>query len=182
MIMRSVVNAIDRINTWTGKAISFLVFVMTAVLCWEIFGRGLFDSPTIWAHELTGYFFGAYFMLGGAYTLKNGGHINVDILYTKLSAKKRAVVDIVSSLLIMLFLFVLLWFSFNLMITQLNRHEVSQTVFAPPVFPLSLFIVVGSIMFLLQAFAKLVRSVYLVAKGKDFDSLANPDVQERESK
>jgi TRAP-type mannitol/chloroaromatic compound transport system permease small subunit len=181
MALKSIVDAIDSFNTWIGKAVSFFIYIMIATLCFEIFGRGLFNAPTIWAHELTGYFFGAYFMLGGAYTLKEGGHINVDIFSSKFSEKQKAVVDIITSLLIMLFLFILLWFSLGLLITQIQRKEVSQTVFAPPVFPLTLVIVIGSAMLLLQATSKLIRDIILMTKGKDIDPEVKAGVQDLEA-
>jgi TRAP-type mannitol/chloroaromatic compound transport system permease small subunit len=169
MPLKQIVRTIDSISTWVGRIASYLIYFLTAVLCYEIFARGIFNAPTIWAHETAAYFFGAYFMLGGAYTLKEGGHINVDIIFSKFSAKNKAVIDVITSVLVFLFLFVLTWFATGLLITQIGRNEMSQTVFAPPVFPLSLFIVVGSILFLLQAIAKLIRDVVLITRGIELE-------------
>jgi len=169
MAINSFINAIDRFNTWIGKAASFIVYIMTGILCFELFSRGIFNSPTVWAHELTGYFFGAYFMLGGAYTLLEDGHVKVDIISSRFSERTKSIVDVITSLLILMFHFILLWFSTSLMITQIKRNEVSQTIFAPPVFPLSMVIVIGSIMFIFQAIAKLIRGSIFLIRGKYID-------------
>jgi len=169
MVLKNIVKTIDSISDWIGKIAAFLIYVLTAVLCYEIFARGIFNAPTIWAHELSGYFFGAYFMLGGAYTLKEGGHIRVDILSSKFSEKQRAIVDIITSILVLLFIFVLTWFATGLMITQIGRKEISQTVFAPPVYPMSLFIVIGGVLLFLQALAKLIRDIVFITIGRDLE-------------
>ena len=75
---------IDGLSSWSGKLISMLIFAMIAVLMWEVISRYVFDSPTLWAHETTRYIYGAHFMIGGAYTLYLGAHVNVDIFYIKL--------------------------------------------------------------------------------------------------
>jgi TRAP-type mannitol/chloroaromatic compound transport system permease small subunit len=181
MALKTFVHAIDSFNTWTGKAAALLIYPMLLILFYEIFVRTIFNAPTIWAHELDGYVFGAYFMLGGAYTLKENAHVKVDIFSSKFSKRTLAIVDIITSVLVILFLFVLTWFATGLLLTQLQRKEVSQTVFAPPVFPLTLFIVIGSVMFLFQAIAKLIRDILFVAKGKDIDPMPEQTAQDLEA-
>ena len=60
--------------------------------------RGAFNAPTIWAHESTQYFFAVYFTLGGAYALKLGSMVNVDVLVKGMKPRARAILDGVTGL------------------------------------------------------------------------------------
>ena len=81
---------IDAINDWLGRLVSFGVIPIAALVLFEVFCRYLFNSPTVWANELTQMLFGAYVILSGGYIMRWGGHVNVDILYSRLTGKTRA--------------------------------------------------------------------------------------------
>jgi TRAP-type mannitol/chloroaromatic compound transport system permease small subunit len=54
------------------------------------------------------------FMFGIGYTLKEDGHVRVDVVYEKLSKKTQAIINIVGSLLLALpFTFLILYFSWD---------------------------------------------------------------------
>ncbi len=52
--------------------------------------------------ELEWHLFAAMFMFGIAYTLKEDGHVRVDIFYDAMSAKKQAIINIFGSLVLAL--------------------------------------------------------------------------------
>ena len=98
-IVKRILRFIGDINEYTGRITSCLILVLAGVLCWEVLVRGVFNAPTIWAHESTGFFFGAYFMVGGAYALRHNAHVNVDIFYRRFKPRTRAIIDLVTSVL-----------------------------------------------------------------------------------
>ncbi len=77
--------------------LSYFLFFFFVLLLMEVVLRYFFNSPTVWANELAQMLFGAYAILAGGYILRTGGHVNVDILYSRLSRKSRAALDIVTS-------------------------------------------------------------------------------------
>ena len=89
-LLKSFISIVNILNDWVGRVISMLVFPMVGFLVWEVMMRYVFNQPTIWAHELSAILYAIFFLLGGAYTLQQKGHINVDILYLRLSPRKRA--------------------------------------------------------------------------------------------
>jgi TRAP-type mannitol/chloroaromatic compound transport system permease small subunit len=52
--------------------------------------------PTIWAYDATYMLYGAYFMLGCAYTLLHGSHIRTDMVWEKFSVRKKGLIDAIA--------------------------------------------------------------------------------------
>ena len=76
---------VDGVSEYIGKSFGWLIFILTGMLCAEVLLRYFFNAPTVWADEGSTYVFGPYFALGGAYALKKGTMIKVDIIVNKLS-------------------------------------------------------------------------------------------------
>ena len=81
-IFRIVAGVIDAINDWLGGWIfALLALPLLYAVCHEVISRYVFDAPTDWSYEVTYMVYGAFFMLGSAYTLLKGGHVRTDIFY-----------------------------------------------------------------------------------------------------
>jgi TRAP-type mannitol/chloroaromatic compound transport system permease small subunit len=106
--------------------------------------------------------FGAYAILAGGYIMRTGGHVNVDILYSRLSKKSRAVLDILTSLLFFLFCTMLLVYGGSLAWDSLSRFEHSQSAWNPPLYPAKLMIPLAAVLLLLQGLVKLIRDILLL--------------------
>ena len=100
---------VDRLNGRVGRVTSYLILGIIAITIWEVFWRYGFNRPTIWVHETSEHLFAIFFLLGGAYTLSQGGHVRVDVLTTKLSARKRIILEMYTSVFFFLFTGLLLW-------------------------------------------------------------------------
>ena len=61
----------------------------------DVFLRYLFNNSSIALQEMEWHLFSSMFLLGIAYTLQCDAHVRVDILYTKFSAKKQALINLV---------------------------------------------------------------------------------------
>src|SRR5918997_6034844 len=89
------VRALDRVNLWAGKLVAWLVIPMVLSLVYEVVARYLFNAPTTWAYDMTYMLYGAFFMLGAAYTLLKQGHIRTDSFYGQWSPRRQGIVDAV---------------------------------------------------------------------------------------
>ena len=69
MSVQNVLHTIDGISTWVGKAASWLIVILMAVVCVEVFKRYILNAPTAWIFDLDNMLYGTLFMLCGAYTL-----------------------------------------------------------------------------------------------------------------
>jgi TRAP-type mannitol/chloroaromatic compound transport system permease small subunit len=97
-MMTKLIHMIDRFAERTGVAVAWLTMVMMLVTCAVVLARYLFDIGSIALQESIVYLHGTVFMSGIAYTLKNGGHVRVDIFYQRFSRRTRAMIDIFGSL------------------------------------------------------------------------------------
>lgn len=94
-----VVRWLDAIAEFTGTTTAWLTGIMVIIACIVVGLRHLFDIGSIALQESVTYMHAAVFMLGAAYTLKNDGHVRVDILHKKMSPRARAWVEVLGSLL-----------------------------------------------------------------------------------
>jgi TRAP-type mannitol/chloroaromatic compound transport system permease small subunit len=165
--LKRFISAVDFINDGIGRAVSFLAYPMIAVLVWEVFMRYLFNRPTIWAHELSALCYAVFFLLGGAYTLRWKAHINVDVLYVRLSPRSRAMLDLVTWLLFYFFCGVLLWQGSQAAWKSFMRLERASTVWEPYIWPVKFCIPLAALLMLLQGFTKTISDLYLAFTGRE---------------
>ena len=161
-IIRAFLKFIDAVNDRMGSLLSYFLFLFFVLLFMEVILRYFFNSPTVWANELAQMLFGAYAILAGGYILRTGGHVNVDILYSRLSKKTRAILDIGTSILFFLFSGMLLIYGGSLAWDSLSRFEHSQSAWNPPLYPAKLMIPFAAILLMLQGLAKLIRDILIL--------------------
>lgn len=178
----SVLCGVDKINEWVGKIISYLVIFMMVILSAEVVLRYGFNRPTIWAHETSQFLFGAFFILGAGYTLLYRRHVNMDMLYVRLSLRTRAIVDLVTGVLFLSFCAVLLWKGGLMAWDSVKLREVTYSVFAPPIYPLKITLVVGFFLLTLQGLAKFIRDLVTAISGRELAAGLSANMKASDSK
>jgi TRAP-type mannitol/chloroaromatic compound transport system permease small subunit len=164
--MERFLKTIDQISEKSGKAVSFFILALVGVIIYEIVSRYFFKSPTIWAHEISQMIYGAYVILLGAYALKRGGHVNVDLLYGRFQPRTRAIIDLFTWLLFFYFCGLLLWKGGEMAWDSFVFRETDSTSFAPPLYPIKMMIPLGALLILLQGLAKFIRDLTFAVTGK----------------
>ena len=165
--MEKFLKTIDQISEKSGKAVSFFILFLVVVILYEIGARYFFKSPTIWAHEISQMIYGAYVILLGAYVLRRGGHVNVDILYHRFQPRTRAIIDLFTWLLFFYFCGLLLWKGGEMAWDSFAAWETGPTSFAPPLYPIKTMIPLGALLILLQGLAKFIRDLIFAFTGKE---------------
>ena len=95
-------NLFDRISDITGRVIAWFTLVMVLVTAVIVVLRYVFDAGFIWMQESVTWMHAAVFMIGAAYTLLHEEHVRVDIFYSKMSDRRRAIVDLVGVIIFLL--------------------------------------------------------------------------------
>ncbi len=165
--MNRFLSLVDQINEQTGKVVSYLVIILAAVILYEIVARYFFGNPTIWAHETSQIIYGAYVVLLGGYVLKQGAHVNVEILYNRFKPRSRALIDLITWSLFFCFAGVLFWKGLVIGWESLAIRETSPTTFAPPVYPTKLFLPLAALLLLLQGLARYLKTILFLLSGKE---------------
>lgn len=102
---------LDRLAEKTGRIIAWLTLAMVFITFAVVVLRKLFETGSIALQESVSYLHAAVFMLAAAYTLKQDGHVRVDIFYQKYSARTRAWVDLLGTLLLLFPVCLFMFFS-----------------------------------------------------------------------
>lgn len=170
--LKTVLRLIDNMNEWIGRVLSLGILVMFVLVLTEVIRRYFFNSPTVWGNELTQLIFGTYVILSGGHILRYGGHVNVDIFYARLSDRAKAVLDIITFFLFLLFCGMLLIYGAQLAWESLSTLEHTQSAWNPPVYPFKLMIPLGASLLLLQGVAKLMRDILVLITGEPLPTAA----------
>lgn len=158
--LRRLADRIDRFSEWTGRSIAWLTLAMVVIQFLVVVLRYVFNIGSIALQESITYLHAFVFMLGAAYTLKREGHVRVDIFYRKMSAHKRALVDLWGTALLLLPTFIfLLVISWTTVLNSWVRLEGS-----PEAGGLPLVYLLKSVMLLMPALM-LIQSVSLLARN-----------------
>jgi TRAP-type mannitol/chloroaromatic compound transport system permease small subunit len=165
--VRRILALIDAANTRIGKMVSILSLVVAFIITYEIVMREAFVKPTLWVAEGTVFGCGLLYMLGGAWTLRQDGHVRVDMLYHGLSRRRKALVDCLTYFAFLLYIAVMIWACWNYVTESVRLREHTMSPWDPPIWPLKVAFFVSMIMLLLQQTAKFVRDLYFVMKGEE---------------
>jgi TRAP-type mannitol/chloroaromatic compound transport system permease small subunit len=168
--LKHFISAIDTANEHVGRIALWLVPAMVLVIAYEVVARYFFGSPTIWAYETTQFIFCAAIALGGGYTLLHGRHVNVDIVYNRLKARPRAILDSITLPFLIAFIAILFKFTIDATIEGLHNEEHSATYWAPPLVPIYAVMMAGVFLFLIQGVANWVRSILIAVTGVEIKS------------
>ncbi len=166
--MNKTINLLENIGEKVGKAVSYLTTALMLLICYDVLMRYFFDSSQIWMTELEIYFYSFIFLLGSAYAFKKDKHVRVDVFYTKFSPKKKAWVNLLGGLFLLLpWCVVILIVSFDYAMTSFSMGEGSpQPGGLPALYILKFSIFVGFLLLFLQGIASVLKSIQII-KGKE---------------
>lgn len=126
-----------------GMIAGLCILVTAFIIVYEIIMRGVFHSPTSWVMEISTYLIIAAGFLGMAYTLRAKGHINVDFLTSRLSPATQRFLDILTSFLSILLLYVCMTESVDYVTMTYTTNKLSPTLLRIPLYIPQLFMIAG---------------------------------------
>lgn len=94
--------ALDALIERLGRGLSWFILAMMIIQFLIVILRYAFSVNSIPMQESVMYMHATVFMLAAAYTLRHGGHVRVDIFYRAMSARKKALVDLLGTLFLLL--------------------------------------------------------------------------------
>ena len=165
---------IDSINDRVGRAVSWTTLLLVGVTFIDVVMRYFFNTSYVFTQELEWHVFAFIFLMGAGYTLKNEGHVRVEVFYGKLSLKGRAWINLVGVLFFLIpSCFVFIKTSIPFVINSFHVMEGSPDPGGIPFrYLLKSCIPVGYALILLQGISLGINSLLQVAgvtaeKGKD---------------
>jgi TRAP-type mannitol/chloroaromatic compound transport system permease small subunit len=155
-ITAPLVALVDRLSTWIGAGLRWLIFAAVLLSAGNAIVRKVFSTSSNALLEGQWYLFSAVFMLGAGYVFLHNAHVRIDFISARLSAKTRNWVDVGGIVFILLptSLFVA-WLSWPLLSSAFVSGEMSQNAGGLIRWPVLFTIPLGMGLLLLQALAEL---------------------------
>ena len=168
MSAQRVLHTIDGISTWTGKAAAWLIVGLMLLVCAEVFKRYMLNMPTAWIFDASNMMYGTLFMIAGAYTLAQNGHVRGDFLYSSMKPRRQAMLDLV--LYILFFLpgiaaLVYAGWDYAVVSWRIDEHS-NVTADGPPVWQFKFMIPLAGALVLLQGAAEIMRCIICLRTGE----------------
>lgn len=123
----------DRLAVFIGRVTMMLIVLLTSVMLYEVILRYAFEAPTLWANEMSLWIAGFVFLCAGLYAMQQRSHIRIFLIYDMLPRALQRVCDVISTSLIVLFAFALIYGGYGEALSKLHRWETFGTAFDPPI-------------------------------------------------
>lgn len=161
--MHTIIRLIERLTGATGIIAALLLIPLIVATCYEVFARYVLHTPTVWAFEIGYMVMGAHFMLGAAYTLREGQHVQVDLISNSLRERSRAMVTAFFYILLLPFLAWLSWGLWEYAYYAWDINETSgQSSWNPRVWPYRAVFVISFILLTLQVLAEALKALLVI--------------------
>jgi TRAP-type mannitol/chloroaromatic compound transport system permease small subunit len=139
----------------------FLIYPLVFIFIYDVVNRYFLSGASIWGIELVWMLTGSSVFLGGAYVLKENGHVRADIIYQKVSARGKFVLDLIGY---MVFFFPFMFFMIGscktaLVNSYIHAESSAQTSWLPLMWPCRMVLLISMIVLLLQGAVELLRSM-----------------------
>jgi len=120
-------NTIDKLIRYIGYLSGFVVGILVLLIVYDATLRYLFAGGSIALQELQWYLFDVMMLFGIVYTMREKGHVRIDIFHASYPKKTKLLIDIISSLFFVLpFSLFIIYISIDFVMLSFTQHEVSS--------------------------------------------------------
>jgi len=116
----------QNISKFSGYLAAILVIFLSLLVAYDAGMRYLFSEGSIALQEIEWHIFDIIFLLGLSYALKHNKHVRVDIFFEKYSSDTKAIVQILSMLLLVIpFSLLLIVNAYDMTMQSFMQNEIS---------------------------------------------------------
>lgn len=173
-LLRKFEQLAGKLSGAAGWLAGWLCVLMIAVVFIDVIARYLFHGGSMAMQELEWHLFAAVFLLGAAYTVREDANVRVDVVYTRLAPRRKAIVDICGhSLFVIPMCTLILYSSWDFVGYSYYLKEVSNDPGGLPYrFAFKALLPIGYGLVLIQSLAIISRNIRFLAGDPD-PALAN---------
>jgi len=155
--------AIDRVNLFVGRAVSWLVLVVVLISAGNAISRKLFDvSSNAWL-EIQWYLFSAIFLLAAGYTLLQGEHVKVDVIFGRLRRRAQLWIELFGTLFFLLpFSIIPILLTWPIVASKFASGETSGNAGGLILWPVWMLIPIGFFLLGLQGISELIKRIAIL--------------------
>jgi TRAP-type mannitol/chloroaromatic compound transport system permease small subunit len=153
-------NAIDGLNRFIGKYVIWLILGSAVISAVNAIVRKAFNVSSNAYLEVQWYLFAATFLLCAAFTLLNGEHVKIDVLYSRWTKRAQTWIDVFGFMFFLLpFCTAILWFSVPFFLKGFHSGEMSSNAGGLVRWPVYAMMPLGFSLLWLQGISELIKRV-----------------------
>jgi TRAP-type mannitol/chloroaromatic compound transport system permease small subunit len=163
-----IARAIDRVNEFVGKWVSWLILLAILVSATNAVIRKAFNmSSNAWL-ELQWYLFGAAFLLAAAYTLRQNEHIRIDIVYGMFSRRTQHWIDLFGHVFFLMpFVLLMIYYFVPYVSLSYRSGEVSTNAGGLIIWPAKSLLLIGFFLLGIQGVSEIVKKIAIMRGDMD---------------
>lgn len=151
--IRTYVRVMDKVGYIVGIVAMVQAFTLMFILVESSVARVIFGASHLWSVEMAQFVMSAYYLLGGALSEQDDYHVRMDLWYSRLPLRKRAIVDTITVPMLLFYLLFLFIGAIESSAWAVANKQVNYSPWAPPMAPIKIIMTVGIGLMLLHATA-----------------------------
>lgn len=155
---------IDRVNTFIGRNVSWLILIAVLVSAANAIIRKVFNTSSNAWLELQWYLYGAAFLGAAAYTLKENEHIRIDIIYGMWKRRTQHWIDLIGHLFFLMpFVTLMIYFLYPWVMRSYNNGEVSTNSGGLILWPAKAMLLASFVMLFFQGISEIIKKIAVMS-------------------
>ena len=153
-------NGIDWINAQVGRWVIWLILASTLISGINAVVRKVFNISSNAYLEVQWYLFAAAFLLAAGYTLLNGEHVKIDVIYARFSKRTQIWIDVFGFVFFFMpVCFAILYYGIPFFLQGFRSGEMSSNAGGLIRWPVYLMIPIGFSLLLAQGVSELIKRI-----------------------
>jgi TRAP-type mannitol/chloroaromatic compound transport system permease small subunit len=150
--------AVDWLNSQVGKYVIWLILASTVISAVNAVIRKAFNVGSNAYLEIQWYLFAGTFLLTTAYTLLQGEHVKIDVIYSHFTKRKQMWIDAFGfTFFLTPFCLAILWYGIPFFLNGYRNGEISPNAGGLIRWPVYALIPIGFSLLLLQCWSELIK-------------------------
>lgn len=162
-IIKSLDKGMNQINSALRYVCMSLLFFMMALGTVDVVGRYLFNNPILGTFEIFEILLPAIVLLGLGATQQNNAHVKLELLVSRLSFRKRTVLNLVTTGLALSISILILWRGWVLATVYQRIGRTIPTIEVPMFLP-QLLVPLGALMLILVLILQMLQYIVQLSK------------------
>jgi TRAP-type transport system small permease protein len=154
-----------------GYLSGWLVPIMMVLVVAEVFMRYLVHRPLMVADEFSAYMLVALSFIGLAYTWRQGGHVRITILVSRMSFKSANWIRLGGLIAIFIFMLEMDRSSYKMILYALQMNMKSSTFLMVPLFWPQLTVFIGFVLLTLSIGLDILRAIGKIRSGEKVEEI-----------
>lgn len=167
-----------RLNRILGRILTVVLLLMTLNVFFDVVMRYSFHNSSVGMQEMEWHLFSIVILFGVSVALLDEGHVRVDFLYDRYSEKRKAIINIIGTVLFLLPLALLILFgSFDFVNDAYEIGEISEDPGGLPFrWVVKAMIPVAFLMLIFSSIGYTIKNINILRRENKSQLTANKEV------